>query len=138
MQMAAGITLGIASTLLLATAAFADSRTELANAAKRLDESARVVAQHSDAVSPIYQADAHELARRVSDFRSLVETSTVSDANVSAQFRLVARSYDRFRDQVKHSNTEEARSDLETLAAPYSEVEHDLGITPEADTGAHR
>jgi hypothetical protein len=80
-------------------------------------------------------AQAKQLAERAYRFRSDVETATVSDAKVSAQFERLARSYRGFRDQVKHANTQQAFGDLEAVTAPYRDVERDLGIQPEADTG---
>ncbi len=136
MQRAGIITLGMVSAAMLASVTLAAPRTELENAAKQLEEQARIVASHSDTVAPVYRDDAHELAQRAVEFRSLVGTASVSDADVSAQFRLVARSYQRFREQVEHANTQQSQADLAAVTAPYEAVERELGIHPGAETGA--
>jgi hypothetical protein len=135
MRIAGTISFVMVAALLAASAAFAGSRADLGRAAERLDESARLVAQRSDDVSPIFQAEAHEFSRVATDFHNSVQTPSVSDANLSAQFKQVARSYHRFRDQVARANTQEARADLDTVTAPYLDVERDLGIKPESDSG---
>jgi hypothetical protein len=138
MQPAGTLSLGIISAMLLASLSFAGSRSELGNAAERLEQETRVAAEHADTVAPNYREDAHELARLAADFRSVVETATVSDAEVSARFERVANSYQRFREQVERANTQQAFGDLRAVTAPYEDVERDLGISPGSDTRPER
>jgi hypothetical protein len=128
----ADLAITVASLMPLATAALATSRTQLCNPAKRLAHETRIAATHADIASPNYLADAKKLARSSEHFRSDVETQTVSDAKVNAQFRRVARDYQRFKEEVRHANTRQAFTDLNAVTTPYQEVERELGISAEA------
>lgn len=129
------LTLGIVSIMILATAAFAGSRSDLGNAAERLAKETRIAAAHGDTVSQSYATDAQALARSAERFRSDVETQTVSDAKVSDQFRRVAGLYKRFKDQVKLANTQQAFADLKAVNGPYRDIERQLGVQPEEGSG---
>jgi hypothetical protein len=129
-------TIGVAFAVLIASVGFAGTRTDLGKAAERLEEQTRIAAAHGDTVSQDYRMDARELAQLATQFRSAVETATVSDAEVSARFERVANSYHRFRVQVKHANTQQAFADLDAVTSPYQDVEQDLGIPPDTDTRA--
>jgi hypothetical protein len=136
MDLARNIMWGVASLLLVLSAGCATNTppTGLSEAAERLDMSARAFAAHSDTVGPPYQADAQLLARRAYDFRSMVDTATVNNADVSAQFELVSESYHKVSDDVDHARTQQAYSDLEPVTAAYREVRHELDLRGEAPT----
>jgi hypothetical protein len=135
MHIGARLTLGIASVMLIASTALADSRAELGHAAELLARETRIAAAHGDTVSQSYAIDAQALARSAERFRSDVETQTVSDAKVSDQFQRVAGFYKRFKDQVKLANTQQAFGDLKAVNGPYRDIERQLGIRPEDDRG---
>lgn len=61
------------------------------------------------------------------DLRSIVDTATVSSADVSAQFDLVSQTYHKKREDAEHANTQRAYSELEPVTAAYRDVQHDLG-----------
>ena len=65
----------------------------------------------------------------------MVDTAVVSNADVSAQFDLVARSYHKMRADAEHANTQQAFSELEPVTAAYRDVKHDLGSTYRDDMG---
>lgn len=130
MHIGGRLAVAVGSVMLLATAAFADTRADLGHAADRLALETRIAAAHGDTVSQSYLGDAQQLARSAERFRSDVETQTVSDERVNAAFQRVSAAYDRFRKQVKLANTQQAFGDLNAVTAPYEEVEHRLGINP--------
>ena len=119
---------GMATAALLAGVSYAASRSELAKSAERLERETRAAAAHADTVSPVYRDDVHELAQRVAEFRSAVETDTVSDSEVSADFKRVAVSYEQFRAEVDHARTQQSYADLRAVTAPYEDIERELGI----------
>jgi hypothetical protein len=127
----------MAGALLIAIAGCATTTRPLglSESAEKLDLSARVLAEHSDSIGPPYQYDAHDLAQRAHEFRSLVDTATVSDADVSAQFDLVSQTYNKMRADAEHANTQQAYSELEPVTAAYRHVRHDLRRTYDAETG---
>jgi hypothetical protein len=133
MRIAATISFVMVASLLAASAAFAGSRADLGKAAERLENEARLAAAHADTVSPQYQEDARDLAERAWHFRSDVETATVSDSAVSAQFQRLAESYRRFREEVEHANTQQTYADLRAVTVPYQDVQRELGIQPVAE-----
>jgi hypothetical protein len=135
MQIGGQLAIAMGTVMLLASAAFADSRSDLGNAAERLARETRIAAAHGDTVSQSYAIDAQALARSAERFRSDVETQTVSDAKVSDQFQRVAGFYKRFKDQVKLANTQQAFADLKAVNAPYRDVARQLGVQPEDDRG---
>jgi hypothetical protein len=135
MVFARSFMLGVAAAVLISVAGCATSTrpTGLANAAEQLDTSSRAFAAQSDTVGPPYEAAAHELAKRADDFRSMVETATVSSADVSAQFDLVAQSYHKVRADTDHARIQQLYSALEPVTAAYRNVQRQLGIAPEAE-----
>jgi hypothetical protein len=139
MNSARNIIFGIAGAALIAAGGCATTTTTrpagLSQSAEKLDMNARVLASHSDTIGPPWQYDAHDLAKRAYDFRSLVNTANVSSADVSAQFELVSQSYRKLREDADHTRTQQAYADLESVTAAYRDVQHELGITPEATTG---
>jgi hypothetical protein len=108
--------------------------TGLSQAAEQLDMNTRALAARSDTVGPPYQEDAHELAQRAYDFRTMVDTPTVSSGDVSAQFNLVAQSYQKVRQDAEHAKTQQVYSDLEPVTAAYRDVEHQMGVAPAPET----
>ena len=136
MKFARNVVFGIASAVLIAAAGCATTTRPagLSQSAEKLDVNARALAEHSDTIGPPWQYDAHDLAKRAYDFRSLVNTAHVSSAEVSAQFELVSQSYHKLREDADHTRTQQAYADLESVTAAYRDVQRDLGITPEAAT----
>ena len=137
MKFAKNIIVGMAGAVLIAAGGCATTTTRpagLSQSAEKLDMNARVLAAHSDTIGPPWQYDAHDLAKRAYDFRSLVNTANVSSADVSAQFELVSQSYRKLREDADHTRTQQAYADLEPVTAAYRDVQHELGITPEATT----
>jgi hypothetical protein len=138
MNLARNIIFGIAGAVLIVAGGCATTTTTrpagLSQSAEKLDMNARVLAAHSDTIGPPWQYDAHDLAKRAYDFRSLVNTANVSSADVSAQFELVSQSYHKLREDADHTRTQQAYADLEPVTAAYRDVQHELGITPEAAT----
>ncbi len=137
MDFARNVVFGMAGAVLLAVAGCATTSRPagLTESAEKLDLSARVLAAHSDTIGPPYQPDAHELAQRAHDFRSMVDTAIVSNADVSAQFDLVSQTYHKMREDAEHANTQQAYSELEPVTAAYRDVQHDLGRPYGAATG---
>jgi hypothetical protein len=137
MEFARSTIWGIAGALLMAIAGCATTTRPpgLSESAEKLDLSARVLAERSDSIGPPYQYDAHDLAQRAHEFRSLVDTATVSDADVSAQFDLVSQTYHKMRADAEHANTQQAYSELEPVTTAYRDVRHDLRRTYDAETG---
>jgi hypothetical protein len=120
---------GVTGAVLIAVAGCATITRPpgLTASAEKLELSARVLADRSDTIGPPYQPDAHELAQRAHEFRSMVDTGTVSSADVSAQFDRVSQTYHKMREDADHANTQQAHSELEPVTAAYREVQHDLG-----------
>lgn len=129
--------LGMTGAVLVALAACvtASRPPGLTQSAEKLDLSSRTLADRSDTIGPPYQPDAHELAMRAHDFRSMVDTASVSSDDVSAQFDLVARSYHKMREDAEHANTQQAFAELEPVTAAYRDVKHDLGRAYRDDMG---
>lgn len=139
MELARNIMFGMTGAVLLAVAGCATTSRPpgLTESAEKLDVSARALAAHSDTIGPPYQPDAHELAKRAHDFRSMVDTATVSSADVSDQFELVSQTYHKMREDAEHANTQQAYSELEPVTAAYSDVQHDLGRPYGAEMGGY-
>ncbi|HET9329697.1 MAG TPA: hypothetical protein VFO23_04150 [Steroidobacteraceae bacterium] len=136
MESGRNLKLGMTAAVLMAVAACVTvSRPPgLTQSAEKLDLTSRTLADRSDTIGPPYQPDAHELAMRAHDFRSMVDTASVSSDDVSAQFDLVARSYHKMREDAQHANTQQAFADLEPVTAAYRDVKHDLGRAYRDDT----
>ena len=128
----ADLAIALGSLMPLASAALANSRNKLGSTAERLARETRIAAAHGEAVSQNYLADARQLARSAERFRSDVETQTVSDSKVSAQFRRVAGAYSRFKEQVNHAKSRQAFADLNAVTTPCEEVGRKLGISLDA------
>jgi hypothetical protein len=128
-ELARKIIFGMTGAVLIAVAGCATTTRPagLTQSAEKLDLSARVLADRSDTIGPPYQPDAHELAQRAHEFRSMVDTATVSSADVSAQFDRVSQTYHKMREDAEHANTQQAHAELEPVTAAYRDVEHDLG-----------
>lgn len=137
MEFARSTIWGMAGALLITVAGcVATTRPAgLSDSAERLDITTQVLAEHSDSIGPPYQYDAHDLAKRAHEFRGLVDTATVSDADVQAQFDLVSQTYRKMRADAEHANTQQAYSELEPVTTAYRDVRHDLRRADDADTG---
>lgn len=139
MEFARNIASGIAVAALIAVAGCATTTASrpagLSQSAENLDMSARAMAARSDTIGPPYQADAHEFARQAHEFRSLVDTSTVSHEDVQAQYERLSQSYHQVRQDAEHANIQQARGDMEPVTAAYHDVAHDMGGAPRAEAG---
>lgn len=137
MEPGRNLRLGMTGAVLIAMAACVTVTRPpgLTQSAEKLDLSARTLAARSDTIGPPYQPDAHELAMRAHDFRSMVDSATVSSDELSAQFDLVARSYHKMREDAEHANTQQAFAELEPVTAAYRDVKHDLGRAYGDDSG---
>ena len=138
MHFARNIASALVGAMLVAMAGCATTTTTrptgLSQSAEQLDMNARTLAAHSDYIGPPHQSDAHDLAKRAYDFRSMVNTATVSSSEVQAQFQLVSESYHKLQADVEHTRTQQAYSDMEPVTAAYHAVEHDMGVSRSAET----
>jgi septal ring-binding cell division protein DamX len=132
MQLARKIMLGmVAGAVLVAAGCATTTRPAgLSQAAEQLDLNSQALAARSDTVGPPYQPDAHELAHRAHEFRSMVDTPVVSREDVAAQFNLVEDSYQKVRADAEHARTQQVYADLEPVTAAYRDVQYRMGITP--------
>lgn len=72
-----------------------------------------------------YERDTHALAVDAQALRRVVEEGS-SDADVRIAFDRVSRSYHAVRDEVEHSDSREARADLQPVTDDYADVERAL------------
>jgi hypothetical protein len=79
-----------------------------------------------------YARDARALARNAHDLRVALE-ERASASEVRAAFARVSRSYQAVRDEVTHSDSDQARRDFGPVTASYREIEHELGISAGRD-----
>jgi len=79
-----------------------------------------------------YAREARALARNAHDLRVALE-ERASASEVRAAFARVSRSYQAVRDEVTHSDSDQARRDFGPVTASYREIEHELGISPGRD-----
>lgn len=136
MEFARNIASGIAVVGLIAAAGCATTPSRpagLSQSAENLDMNARAMAARSDTIGPPYQVDAHEFARQAHEFRSLVNTSTVSHEDVQAQYDRLSQTYHKVREDADHANIQQAHADLEPVSAAYRDVEHDMGGASRAE-----
>jgi hypothetical protein len=141
------LTLAVGALLLAGLAGCATStRANLANAADNLEYNANALVRdagaevaRSDEVSPRsddtvayatdYARDAHALARDAHEFREVVDEGG-SERAVRDSFDRVSRSYHAVRDEVAHSDSARARSDLAAITDSYRALQHEMGIGP--------
>ncbi len=127
----------------LAGCATTTARTKLADAASDLETHANLlVRDSSDEINREgagdyarldypreYGRDAQALARDAHDLRAAVEDNA-SDSDVRAAFDRVARSYHAVRDEVDHSESIQARRDLDPVTDSYRAVEREVSVYP--------
>jgi hypothetical protein len=123
-----------------------NTRANLTNAADNLEYNANALVRdagdqvaRSDEVSPRsddrvayatdYARDAHALARDAHEFRQVVDEGG-SDRAVHESFDRVSRSYHAVRDEVAHSDSPRARSDMAAITDSYRALQHELRIGP--------
>ncbi len=130
----------------LAGCATTTARSKLADAATNLETDANALARDSgDELTREgardrddygrtdypreYGRDAEALARDAHELRAAVEDNA-SDSEVRAAFDRVARSYHAVRDEVEHSESVQARRDLDPVTDSYRTVEREVGVYP--------
>lgn len=105
----------------------------LDHSANRLDENAQAFAQDAQEAprgydqNSDYTEDSRDFAERAHDFRRTVEDPGSDKRDVRASFDELSRSYHTLRDDVQHSDSDEARHDLQPVTAAYLDVEDDMG-----------
>lgn len=108
----------------------------LDRSADRLDQNAQAFAQdageapHGYSENRGYTEDARDFADRAHEFHRAVEDADNRDednADLKASFDELSRSYHSLRDDVEHSDDEEARHDLQPVTQAYLDVEDDMG-----------
>ncbi|HLY52087.1 MAG TPA: hypothetical protein VKQ31_03670 [Steroidobacteraceae bacterium] len=113
------------------------AQLQLSDSARALYENARVLAERADAEkTPGLSADAHELERRAYDFNAAVASGRASDNELRADFDQVRGSYQRVHDALEHSNTAQARSELDLVNRPYRDVASRMGESPPPASGS--
>jgi hypothetical protein len=108
------------------------SAPQLASSSDILEKNARVLADRSDAVTPSFQADAHELQRNAFEFHAAAASGRVSDQELRADFDQVTRSYLALRDDVAHLGTVEVQADFELVQNAYRDVASQMGGSTES------
>lgn len=132
------VTVGKAGWLIasFAAAALAGCATTphggLDHSAYRLDQDAQAFAQDSEdaprgySEDTSYTEDARDFADRAHQFHRIVEDSSADSRDVRASFDELSRSYHALRDDVQHSESEDARRDLRPVTHAYLDVEDDV------------
>jgi hypothetical protein len=123
-----------ASLMAVALAGCATTRHGgLDRSADRLDQNAQAFAQdagaapHGYSENRGYAEDARDFADRAHEFHRTVEQESADDRDVKASFDELSRSYHSLRDEVEHSDDEQARHDLQPVTQAYLDVEDDMG-----------
>jgi hypothetical protein len=125
-----------AATALLAAGGCVETRGSLTGAAERLDHNAHAMARDTsdapaaDEYPASYARDVRQLADDTRDFRDTAAERGASDPDTRASFRRLSRSYLMVRDEVDHSESPEARSDLKPVTDAYLDVEREMGGYP--------
>ena len=105
----------------------------LDHSAARLDRNAQAFAQDSQDAprgydeNTSYTEDARDFADRAHEFRRTVEDGDADSRDVKSSFDELSRSYHALRDDVQHSDSEDARRDLRPVTQAYLDVEDDMG-----------
>ena len=122
-----------ASLMAVALAGCATTHGGLNSSADRLDRNAQAFAQdsadapHGYAENTDYSEDARDFADRAHEFRRTVADEGGDTRDVRASFDDLSRSYHALRDDVEHSDSEDARRDLRPVTQAYLDVEDDMG-----------
>jgi hypothetical protein len=130
------VTLTAAACALLGLGGCVSTRSNLASDADRLEHNATALAREADDLPSgadypaSYTRDARRLADDAREFRHVAESHDATDADVKAAFKQVSRSYLVVRDEVEHSDSREARSDLKPVTDAYLDVEREMGGYP--------
>ena len=124
----------LASCLLIsASGCVTTTRSNMATSADRLEHN--TIALADDARSADYPSDyVHDvraLAEDARDFRHTVEDHRSTDGDVRVAFERLSRSYHAVRDEVEHSDSRTARSDLQPVTDSYLDIEREMGGYPE-------
>lgn len=110
--------------------------SNLATDADRLEHSSNALAHEADDLPSradypaSYTRDARQLADDAREFRHLAESHDATDADLKASFRQLSHSYLALRDEVEHSDSRAARSDLKPVTDAYLDVEREMGGYP--------
>ena len=134
------IALAITAALFLAVGACATTRSSpLTGSTLHLQRSADILADDAVNIPQVpgdessldinYERDARALAASASDLLNAVEKGA-SDADVRVAFNRVSRSLHTVRDEVSHSDNQQAHADLRAVTASYREVGQQLGEHP--------
>jgi hypothetical protein len=128
MELARNIMFATASALLVTLAGCATTpRNPLVDSADTLAYNAHALADHSDAISPTLEWDAHQLAESTYQFRTAVPVNGTDDASAKTAFEAVSRNYQKVNDDVNQLNTSNARAALRPVTEAYQAVERRLG-----------
>lgn len=90
-------------------------------------EDAPAAAAPAGTYPTVYARDARALALDARDLRHVVQ-GRYTDTDVQTAFDRVSRSYHAVRDEVEHSDSTQARADLQAVTEAYVDVEHALNI----------
>jgi hypothetical protein len=134
-------TLAVAAWALLGLAACVETRSHLAGPADRLEHNANLLARDAaDAPASDYPStyarDARELAQDARDFRHTAADRAATDADLKVAFGRLSRSYHALRDEVEHTESRQARSDLKPVTDAYLDIEREMGGYPERRASA--
>jgi hypothetical protein len=66
----------------------------------------------------------------IGEFRSTVEDHSSTDSDVRVAFERLSRSCHAVRDEVDHSDSRTARSDLQPVTDSYLDIEREMGGYP--------
>jgi hypothetical protein len=131
---ATAASVALASCLLIGlSGCVTTTRSNMATSADRLEHDTRALAY--DARSTDYPSDyvhdVHALAEDARDFRHTVEDHSATDGDIRVAFERLSRSYHVVRDEVDHSDSRTARSDLRPVTDSYLDIEREMGGYPE-------
>ena len=109
------------------------TRSNMATSADRLEHNTAALADDARATDypSDYVHDVHALADDAREFRHTVEDHAATDSDVRVAFERLSRSYHVVRDEVEHSESRTARSDLQPVTDSYLDIEREMGGYPE-------
>jgi phage shock protein A len=126
MELARNVMLTTVSAMLIGLAACATTRNPLVDSADTLNHNAQALAQQSDAMTPVLEQDAHQLAQSTLEYRSVVGLNGTDIASARTAFESVSRNYQKVKDDIAQVNTPNARADLRPVTEAYENVERML------------
>lgn len=130
------LTWAAAACALVALGGCVSTRSTLADSADRLEHNANVLAHDTDRLPAAsdyprgYTRDTEQLADDARNFRHVAQDRAATDGDVKVAFKRVSRSYLAVRDDVDHSDSREARSDLKPVTEAYLDLESEVGGYP--------